>query len=156
MNTEQENLPLNPPSLATINDAHSAEGRKIRLAENKALTEDGLIRVDDSDFRELFDLGILAENLGLLKLVNGAIFATIQGCHKIEKELLARLEEASERGDSEKTVDISNAYANITKSKAATFKSIGGLQGAQKEERRGRKSFPKGAPIGPFVDVKAA
>lgn len=112
--------------------------------------------MNDSTLRELYEFGILAENIGLLKLANGAVFATVEGCYKFEKAILARLEEVSERSDFEATATLANAYASIAKSKAATFKSVGSLQMAPPSERRGRKSFAKGAALGPIMDVKAA
>lgn len=157
MNSENENLPLNPPSIITLGDAAPAGGRKIRLSEPEEIpAETGMIKITKDTLTRLSNVGIMADNIGVLKIASGTVFTTIEGCDEVEQAIRTQIREAVARGDFEAIAQLSAAFANIIKAKAAMLKAAGGFQSSSDKDKRPRKTFGKGSPLGPVVDVKAA
>lgn len=115
---------------------------------NDVFRDNGLVKISDNTLRRLSRVGILAENIGVLRIASGTVFATIEICHELEQAIRVRMKEVGEPGDFEASATLASAYANIVKAKAAMLKAAGGFQVAPDKEKRARKSFGKDTRLG--------
>lgn len=145
--------PLNPPSIVALEDAEraAAQGRTIRLPE--VANNLGLIHINSASVQRLHQAGLDAETLGVSRIYNGALVINTAAANEAA-EIIAR--KMKDTDDIESLCMLANAQATLTKAVASAVKAAGGVNIPQEKPTRGRRSFTKGAQIGPAIDIKAA
>lgn len=145
----QSEPPLNQPSL--IADDAAKNGRTIRLTDPE-VNERGLIRLTPG-VRKLQQIGISAKTVGLTEVGHGSALITYEGLQDVKDKVVKAIRNCE---DPELIAILANAYASLVKSEAAFNKSFGGLPSTDEKNRRSRRTFAKGAMMGPPIDVKAS
>jgi hypothetical protein len=145
--------PLNPPSIVALADADraAAQGRTIRLPESAS--DLGLIHMNNAAVRRMMQAGVEAETLGVSKIYNGALVMSASAANEAAKIIASKMQDTE---DIEALCALAHAQAALTKAVATAVKSAGGVNAAPEKQVRGRRSFAKGAQIGPAIDIKAA
>ena len=111
-----------------------------------------LLKIDRRSVADLQTRGIEVETVGFHRLFNGSALVTLEGSQEIKQRIVELLRQCE---DSESVANLANAYANLAKAEAATFKVMGESQAPESKTQRARKSVAKGAIMGPAIEVQA-
>lgn len=161
--TESENgQHVNGDSVPAVSN-----GRAVRYSEPPP--EAGLIKLPKG-IQKLQQLGVNVRAAGLSEIKSGAILVTMEGACDIQRELTKAIKDLAKRpledADAfdeegnpigptvgESMAQLANAFASVMKGQAAMLKAAGEISATEKSTK-GRKSFAKGTPMGPPIDVK--
>lgn len=144
--------PQEPTTIITLDGVGPVRKRRIPLRESQAVQESmGLAKIERPTLMRLAQLGIDAEAIGVSKVTSGSMLATYEGLCEVMEAVRGRLDESL---DIEQLTNLAQAFSALAKAQAAVTKA-GGSVTIPTEKNKGRRSFTKGAQIGPMVEVKA-
>jgi hypothetical protein len=131
--------------------ANGAEGPKENI---KVAADLGMIRIP----RELLRLKEIGENSDLIGaaplIYKGAALVSLENAQKIKQNLQTAI---LKEEDSIAKSALASAYASVMKSEASYIKAVTeAIPVHAKRQEKGRRALPKGATIGPAIDVKSA